>query len=29
LHGCLKTGTCYNEHTAWGHHPRLPAPAAA
>jgi len=29
LHGCLKTGTCYNEHTAWGHHPRLPEPAAA
>ena len=19
LHGCLKTGTCYDEHTAWGH----------
>jgi len=29
LHGCLKTGTCYNEHTAWGRHPRLPEPAAA
>ena len=20
LHGCLKTGTIYNEHTAWSHH---------
>jgi transposase len=20
LHGCLKTGTLYYEHTAWGHH---------
>jgi transposase len=20
LHGCLKTGTLYNEHTAWAHH---------
>ena len=20
LHGCLKTGTSYNEHTAWAHH---------
>jgi hypothetical protein len=20
LHGCLKTGTVYNEHTAWSHH---------
>jgi Transposase/Transposase IS116/IS110/IS902 family len=29
LHGCLKTGTGYDEHTAWGHHPRLPKPAAA
>jgi hypothetical protein len=29
LHGCLKTGTCYDEHTAWGHHPQLPKPAAA
>jgi hypothetical protein len=29
LHGCLKTSTCYDEHTAWGHHPRLPKPAAA
>jgi len=19
LHGCLKTGACYDEHTAWGH----------
>ncbi len=22
LHGCLKTRTCYDEDTAWGHHPR-------
>jgi hypothetical protein len=29
LHGCLKTGTCYNERTAWGHHPPLPESAAA
>jgi hypothetical protein len=29
LHGCLKTGTCYNEHTAWGHHNGQPGPAAA
>jgi hypothetical protein len=28
LHGCLKTGTCYDEHAAWGHHP-IPEPAAA
>lgn len=21
LHGCLKTRTCYDEHTAWAHHP--------
>jgi hypothetical protein len=20
LHGCLKTGTSYDEHTAWHHH---------
>jgi hypothetical protein len=20
LHGCLKTSTPYNEHTAWAHH---------
>jgi hypothetical protein len=20
LHGCLKTGTAYDEHIAWGHH---------
>lgn len=20
LHGCLKTGTTYDEHTAWAHH---------
>ena len=25
LHGCLKTGTLYDEHTAWAHH----TPAAA
>ena len=26
LHGCLKTGTVYDEHTAWGHRSQ---PAAA
>ena len=26
LHGCLKTGTSYDEHTAWGHRSQ---PAAA
>ena len=25
LHGCLKTRTAYNEHTAWSHHQRLAA----
>jgi Transposase/Transposase IS116/IS110/IS902 family len=29
LHGCLKTGTCYDEHTAWGHRSGTPRPAAA
>jgi hypothetical protein len=29
LHGCLKTGTCYNEQTAWGHRRGTPHPAAA
>ena len=29
LHGCLKPGTCYGEHTAWGHHHPQPKPAAA
>jgi hypothetical protein len=29
LHGCLKTGTRYDEHTAWGHQPPVPEPAAA
>jgi len=29
LHGCLKTGTTYNETTAWNHHPTHPQPAAA
>jgi hypothetical protein len=29
LHGCLKTGTCYDEQTAWGHRPGTPHPAAA
>jgi len=29
LHGCLKTGTCYDEHTAWGHRYGTPEPAAA
>jgi transposase len=28
LHGCLATGTCYDEKTAWAHH-ALPGPAAA
>ncbi len=27
LHGCVKTGTAYDEHTAWGHRSR-PATAA-
>ncbi|WP_066370329.1 IS110 family transposase [Herbidospora mongoliensis] len=25
LHGCLKTGTIYNEHTAWSHHLNIAA----
>jgi transposase len=25
LHGCLKTGTPYNEHTAWSHHTQTAA----
>ena len=25
LHGCLKTGTAYNEHTAWNHHTQTAA----
>ena len=25
LHGCLKTGTVYNEHTAWSHHSQTAA----
>ena len=25
LHGCLKTGTAYNEHTAWSHHTQTAA----
>ena len=25
LHGCLKTGTLYNEHTAWSHHSQTAA----
>jgi len=29
LHGCLKTGTLYDEHTAWGHHNQDQHPAAA
>ncbi|SJN21517.1 Mobile element protein [Luteococcus japonicus LSP_Lj1] len=33
LHGCLKTGTCYDERTAWAHilepHPDPALPAAA
>jgi hypothetical protein len=24
LHGCLKTGTTYHEHTAWDHHTKPP-----
>jgi hypothetical protein len=28
LHGCLKTRTCYDEATAWGHHARRPDQAA-
>ncbi len=29
LHGCLKSGTNYDEHTAWGHHARPTATTAA
>lgn len=29
LHGCLKTGTLYNEATAWGHRQNLPQSSAA
>ena len=29
LHGCLESGTCYDEHTAWGHRYGEPEPAAA
>ena len=29
LHGCLKTGTLYNEAMAWGHRENLPQPSAA
>ena len=29
LHGCLKTGTHYNEATAWPHHATQPIPVAA
>jgi Transposase IS116/IS110/IS902 family len=29
LHGCLKTGTRYDEHTTWGHRYGEPEPAAA
>ncbi len=29
LHGCLKTRTRYNEHTAWAHHTQQDQPAAA
>jgi transposase len=29
LHGCLKTGTPYNEATAWGHRENLPQSSAA
>jgi hypothetical protein len=29
LHGCLESGACYDEHTAWGHRYGEPEPAAA
>src|SRR5215471_9840717 len=29
LHGCLQSGACYDEHTAWGHRYGEPEPAAA
>jgi len=29
LHGCLKTGTNYDEHTAWGHHHKQERQTAA
>ncbi|HWL34848.1 MAG TPA: transposase, partial [Frankiaceae bacterium] len=29
LHGCLKTGAHYDEHTAWAHHTATPAAPAA
>ena len=29
LHGCLKTGTLYDEATAWGHRENLPQSSAA
>jgi hypothetical protein len=29
LHGCLATGTTYNEDTAWAHHSHQAQPAAA
>jgi transposase len=29
LHGCLKTRTCYDEATAWGHRENLPQSSAA
>jgi hypothetical protein len=29
LHGYLKSGACYDEHTAWGHRHSEPEPAAA
>jgi len=29
LHGCLQSGACYDEHTAWGHRHGEPEPAAA
>ncbi len=28
LHGCLKTGTRYDEHTAWAHHQKESQAAA-
>jgi hypothetical protein len=29
LHGCLKTRTCYDEATAWGHRENIPQSDAA
>jgi hypothetical protein len=29
LHGCLKTGSRYDERTGWAHRPGTPQPTAA